>query len=169
MVSHEPRSTRGSARGVTPGPSQQAQLAEDDTPTQPTLAAATQGGGTPTNEEEDLQAELENERRLLRLAEQRALVQRARARRIAIENGEIFPDLEAPAPTQARPAAATLPQPQLFEIQLPKAEPPPKFEGKNRSQLNSWIRGCERYIHGSHALNTLLAQVQFALQYLRDN
>jgi hypothetical protein len=116
-----------------------------------------------------LQKELEYEQRNLRLAEQRALINKARARRLAIENGDIPTDLEPPPPIQTAPLILIATSPPTFEIQLPKAEPPPKFEGRNRSQLNSWIRGCERYINGSNALNTPPAQVNFALRYLGDN
>jgi hypothetical protein len=79
----------------TLGPNQQAQTVEDDPVT---LTTDTQTPATPQNEEEALQKELEYEQRNLRLAEQRALINKARARCLAIKNSDIPTDLKPPPP-----------------------------------------------------------------------
>jgi Zinc knuckle len=56
--------------------------------------------------------------------------------------------------------------PTALAFQLPKPEPPPRFEGKDRKELNAWIRGCEEFILGSPALTTPAHQVMFARRYL---
>jgi hypothetical protein len=143
------------------GPSQQAQVGpEPDALTQSTLGNTPQD--TPVlDEEAQLQAELEAERKLLRIAEQRAQIAAACTCRLAI-----IPPPGNPPPT---PTHTTLPATNLLDLQLPKPEAPPRFEGKNRAQLNNWIRGCERYITGSTALSSPSAQVSFAQRYLGND
>ena len=164
------RSTRAHTQDPLPdpraGPSQQAQ--GDQTPdllTQETIRN-TPPVQTTVDEEIALQVELEQEQRLLRIAEQRAALAAARARRIAIENVELPP---VPTTPGAIANPVTLLPSNLFDLQLPKPEPPPRFDGKNRAQLNNWIRGCERYIHGSTALTTPAAQINFAQRYLGND
>ncbi|KAF2629301.1 hypothetical protein BU25DRAFT_456978 [Macroventuria anomochaeta] len=49
---------------------------------------------------------------------------------------------------------------------LPRPDPPPRFEGWNRAQLNDWIWGCERFFTPENGLTTGLAQTTFASGYL---
>jgi len=176
------------SRSAAENAASRAQSGPADTPSAPTATegesrAPTPTAGTPPVEEGTsvdeptpltLQQELEREEQLLLEAEQRAKIAALRARREALEAALARGDLQAlpppiPTPAPAAPAEGTLHQTRPFEIPLPKSDPPTRFEGKDRAQLNSWARACERFFEGNSALTDPTAQVNFAIRWLGDH
>ena len=88
----------------------------------------------------------------------------------AIASGRYTATVENdPDEPQGGPANPRIVQTSSFEIPLPKSDPPTRFEGKDRAQLNSWARACERFIEGNSSLTNPAAQVSFGLRWLGDH
>jgi hypothetical protein len=110
------------------------------------------------------------QRRAAILRKQRELSQIQR-QIAAMEAGEPIPEATLDIPSRPRTAttALTATRTSAIEYQLPKPDPPPKYETKGgRKSLNAWVRGCEAFIQDTQALPTPRQQVQFARRYLGD-
>jgi hypothetical protein len=120
-------------------------------------------------EEAQLAAEIEAATRRQRIVENRLRLQQIQERTRALETGEIqiSPTHDDPRPHQIGLGQRDHATSSLFELQLPKPDPPPRFEGKDRAQLNSWIRGCERFLDAP-ALTSNRDKTNFAKRYLGD-
>ena len=158
-----------------------ANSAEDIVP--PATTATYQDTTTPDHDEpvspaasegEPLEAELAREEQLLALAHKKAKLAALRAQRQAIEDAVAAGDFSTILPERAHtntptPDQTNLPRPGAAEIPLPKSDPPTRFEGRDRAQLNSWARACERFFQGNSTLTSPAAQVNFAIRWLGDD
>jgi len=98
---------------------------------------------------EAVQQAAERQRNILRIQELRSIL-----------------DSSNPQNTTAAHAASPQSTSTPFFAQLPKAEPPTRFEGKGRQQYNHWVRDCERYLQHHSSFSTEETKCAFAEQYL---
>lgn len=125
---------------------------------------------TPPSTMDDELAQLTAE---LNAARRRAQIRLLKAELEQLQAREANPELDAAflaptslsAPTRASIGSGVA-EHHLLNLSLPRPEPPPRYEGRSRKELNAWIRGCEEYIESSSQLATPAAQVAFAKRYL---
>ncbi|KAF1938504.1 hypothetical protein EJ02DRAFT_425658 [Clathrospora elynae] len=156
--------------GLPQSPTEGSAMVEESTPTeagpsQPASGVSTQEPTTITNIA-TLDAEIRAAEEQLEITRKLKQLEHLRAQQQAVEAGDAnalqgIPTLANPAPTSSMGTHMPTTAPRI-----PRPDPPPQFEGKNRAQLNDWIRGCERFFTPENGLHTGTAQTAFASGYL---